>query len=194
MVARWVGVTLAVVVLGCTNRPAPPAVFEDIHLVDHHAVTLDAASLSGQALLVNFLFTSCPEVCPRQTEALASVRASLPMSVRERVRFLSISVDPEHDTPAVLQRFARLHHALEPGWSFARSDAESTARLLARFAASPGGEMLAASAHSTALHLFDARGRLVQRYRGAPIDVAHLTRELAALAQPSTAEARWATR
>ena len=123
------------------------------------------------------MFTSCPVVCPKQTEALAEVRAALPEAVRERVRFVSVSVDPENDTPRALKRFARAHHADERGWSFVRSDPAGTERLTSRLAAFEPGAA-APSAHGTSLYLFDRGGRLVQRYRGAPLDVSHLAREL----------------
>lgn len=180
---------------GCQNHKSvdPPQVFAGISLVDQHASPLAAEQLSGRVLVVSFMFTSCPSVCPRQTEALVAVRRALPPPVRERVRFLSVSVDPDNDSPLALADFARSHGADVDGWSFVRSDAAGTALLGSRLAVfdrraepSPGG-------HGTAIYLFDRGGRLVQRYRGAPVEVAHLARELIALDDLKPSGARLAS-
>jgi protein SCO1 len=166
---------------GCRDQGTPPAVFEGVSLVDEDGATLAPSSLANQPLLLNFFFTSCPVVCPRQTEGLAAARAALPPAVRQHVRFLSVSVDPENDTPSALQRYAQAHGADQPGWSFARSDEAGTKQLRERLAASAPGAAAEPSAHDTHLYLFDRGGQLVQRYRGAPLDVPHLVRELVSL-------------
>jgi protein SCO1/2 len=189
-----VAVLLAGLVASCRGeQPGPvPAVFEDISLIDQDGAALSKEALSNRALLVSFMFTSCPVVCPKQTAALAAVRAELSPTVRERVRFISVSVDPENDTPQALKQFAGTHHADEPGWSFVRADAAGTELLSARLAAFEPGTAPTPSAHATALYLFDRGGRLVQRYRGAPLDVSHLARELALLDDVKPSGARLA--
>lgn len=176
---------LALVALGagCQREKSAvlPAVFEDISLIDQDGASVSETALSNRALLVGFMFTSCPVVCPQQTEALAEVRAALPPPVQERVQFVSVSVDPENDTPHALKEFARAHRGDEPGWSFVRADAAGTQRLTSRLAALDAATGPAPSAHSTTLYLFARGGQLVQRYRGAPLDVPHLVRELIAL-------------
>jgi protein SCO1/2 len=139
--------------------------------------------MGGGPLLLNFMFTSCAVVCPRQTRDLAAVRSALPGPVRERVRFLSISVDPENDGPSELKRFAVANDASFDGWIFASASAEDTERITARMAAfdPDAGARPAPSSHTTALFLFDGRGRLMQRYQGARIDVDRVAREIVSL-------------
>lgn len=182
---RRVAAGLALVALGVScrreERAVLPAVFEEISLTDQDGATVLASALSNRPLLVGFMFTSCPVACPKQTEALAEVRAALPTAVRERVRFVSISVDPENDTPRALKDFARAHRADESGWSFVRSDTAGTQLVVSRLGAFEPDAAPTPSAHGTSLYLFDRGGRLVQRYRGAPLDVSHLARELVLL-------------
>lgn len=182
---RRVAAGLALVALGVScrreERAVLPAAFEEISLTDQDGATVLASALSNRPLLVGFMFTSCPVVCPKQTEALAEVRAALPTAVRERVRFVSISVDPENDTPRALKDFARAHRADESGWSFVRSDTAGTQLVVSRLGAFEPDAAPTPSAHGTSLYLFDRGGRLVQRYRGAPLDVSHLARELVLL-------------
>ncbi len=195
--ARRVAFGLAVATLlgGCqrSERAVLPAAFEEIPLIDQNGQALTASHLSNRTLLVSFMFTSCPVVCPRQTEALVAVRAALPPHVRERVRFISVSVDPENDTAKELKAFAHSHGADTAGWSFVRADEAGTRLLGARLATFEPDVAPTPSAHGTDIYLFDRGGRLVQRYRGAPLEVSRLARELVALDDLNPSGARLAS-
>ena len=69
------------------------------------------ASLRGSVNIVDFFFTSCPIACPKLTKRLAEVEQLLSERNRDRaslpVRLVSISVDPENDTPAKLADYAK---------------------------------------------------------------------------------------
>ncbi len=188
-------IVLASLCGACRREPEAiqHGVFQGISFVDQNGAPVEVSALSEQALVVSFMFTSCPVVCPRHTKGLVETRAALPAAVRDRIRFVSVSVDPDNDTPQALKAFAQAHGADEPGWSFVRADAASTQRLTARLAAFEPGVAPTPSAHGTTLYLFDRGGRLVQRYRGAPLDVSHLARELVALDELKPSGARLAS-
>ena len=137
--------------------------------------------------MLNFMFTSCPSVCPRQTRLLAEARAQLPEHVLQRVHFLSVSVDPENDDPRALEAFAKKMGADVPGWRFARVDETALRELSKRLvvfepsAAAQPGVAPAPSAHTSSAYLFDREGRPVQRYGSTTIDPARLAREIIAL-------------
>jgi protein SCO1 len=190
--AGWASLVLAAFGVACERAESTALPLQGVPLVDQSGAQVSAKDLANRPLLVSFMFTSCPAVCPRQTESLVAVRAALPEPVRERVRFLSISVDPENDSPEALRQFAHAHGAAQPGWSFVRSDATGTQELTRRFAAFEPGKPATPSAHNTVVYLFDRGGRLVQRYRGAPLDVPHLARELALLDESNPPGARLA--
>jgi len=170
-----------------------PAVFAGVSFTNQDGAAVGSDELAARVLIVNLMFTSCGSVCPRQTRELAEVRASLPKALKERVRFLSITVDPDNDDSSALKRFARAHGAEQDGWLFLRSDAKATELLGSRLAAfAPDVEPTPAT-HGTTIYLFDRGGRLVQRYRGAPIDVAHLAREILSIDQLKPSGARLAS-
>ncbi|HVG34329.1 MAG TPA: SCO family protein [Pyrinomonadaceae bacterium] len=73
--------------------------------------------LKGKVVLINFVFTTCKGVCSPMTANLAKVQKQLGERVGRDVLMLSISVDPETDTPAVLKRYADTFKA-QPGWYF----------------------------------------------------------------------------
>lgn len=180
---------------GCQRgeKPTPPQVFSGISLTNQDGALLGAAELSGRVLVLNLMFTSCASVCPAQTRALAQVRAELPEVVRERTRFISLSVDPDNDDVPALKRFARAHGADQAGWYFVRSDARATEELGSRLMAFAPDKARTPAAHGTAIYLFDRGGRLMQRYRGAPIEVSHLAREILALDDLKPSGARLAS-
>ncbi len=153
--------------------------FDGVVLHDQRGHELRRDELLGKALLVNFMFTSCATVCPSQTRDLAELSRSLPESTREQIRFLSISVDPENDTPEALARFAREHGADRAFWSFAVAAPEQTQKLVTSLGAFDAREPAPTPAsHTTSAYLFDPSGRLVQRYAGLPLDRARLAREI----------------
>ena len=73
--------------------------------------------MRGKILLINFFFTSCDDVCPLMTENLARVQELLGPRVGQDIRMVSISLQPEHDTPAVMAAYAR-SYGVGPGWLF----------------------------------------------------------------------------
>jgi protein SCO1/2 len=70
----------------------------------------------GRAVVLNFIFTSCTAICPVMTQSFAEFQAKLGAD-REKVRIISISIDPEQDTPARLREYGRKFNA-GPHWVF----------------------------------------------------------------------------
>ena len=71
----------------------------------------------GRVVAVNFMFTTCATFCPRATANLLKVQQHLGPRLGTDVFMLSITVDPETDTPEVLRKYAA-SHGVKPGWSF----------------------------------------------------------------------------
>ena len=73
--------------------------------------------LKGKIVLINFFFTDCDAVCPLMTENLARVQELLGDRVGKDIFMVSISLQPEHDTPEVLAAYAKTY-GVGPGWLF----------------------------------------------------------------------------
>ena len=73
--------------------------------------------LAGHIVLINFMYASCKDACPLITASLVKARNELGDDA-SRVRFVSLSVDPEHDTPADMAKFAKKMNAQHPEWLF----------------------------------------------------------------------------
>jgi protein SCO1 len=89
-----------------------------VTLVDQHGRNVSLASLKGRPVLIDFIYTMCPGPCPLMTSRMAAVAKLLGPKLGSQVTFVSISIDPEHDRPAVLERYARERGADETGWLF----------------------------------------------------------------------------
>jgi protein SCO1/2 len=114
---------------GTTQRiPEKGDAVPDFALVNQDGKIIHFGDFRGKVLLVTFIYTRCPlpDFCPRMNENFRGVQKLLqdvPGST-ERAEFLSISFDPEHDTPAVLKHYALLYKKSAPGeksfdWQFA---------------------------------------------------------------------------
>jgi len=89
--------------LALPSKPAPP-----IQLRNYLGQPVTLSEYRGRAVLVTFLYTNCPDVCPLIT---AKLRTALDMlgSQASRVQVIAVSVDPRGDTPASVARFLRAH-------------------------------------------------------------------------------------
>jgi protein SCO1/2 len=87
-----------------------------VHLVrdDGKVVSLPEEMDDGRPVVLNFIFTTCSSICPLMSQTLAQFDRALGAD-RGKVHLMSISIDPEEDTPARLREYARKFHA-GPEW------------------------------------------------------------------------------
>lgn len=104
------------VLVHSASRPTIDFELPEFQLVDQRGRPFTRADLLGKVWITDFIFTSCPTVCPRLTTELASVART--WKGEANLRFLSISVDPENDTPALLAAFAGKYDVDPERWLF----------------------------------------------------------------------------
>jgi protein SCO1/2 len=86
---------------------------------DQHEATLKRDDLKGQVWVGAFIFTNCPGVCPMMTAKMAALEQAV---TDPKVQLVSISLDPERDTPAVLRQYAEKMKADQKRWHFLTGD------------------------------------------------------------------------
>lgn len=99
----------------------------DFRFTERGGRAVTRADLAGKVWVANFIYTRCTDSCPLQTAELARLQGELLSD--GRVRLVSITVDPEHDTPAVLRRYAERYRADPGGWLFLTGDKAAIYRL-----------------------------------------------------------------
>src|SRR5260370_21761958 len=102
----------------------------DVSLIDQHGSAVSLASLKGKPVLIDFIYTSCASTCPMLTAKMAAIAHQLGPALGADVTIVSISLDPEHDTPAALAKYAKSHDADGPGWTFLTGPAAQMDQLL----------------------------------------------------------------
>ena len=79
---------------------------------------LSLGDLRGKVVVLTFIYTTCIDTCPLLTAKMAGLQARLGPDFAQRVFFVSVTVDPERDTPAVLKGYGAAHGARFDGWAF----------------------------------------------------------------------------
>ncbi|HEX5602063.1 MAG TPA: SCO family protein [Pyrinomonadaceae bacterium] len=93
--------------------------FTDVELInqDGKKVHFYSDVLKGKTVIVNAFFTSCTSVCPPMNRNMEKIQEALGDRVGRDVFLVSMTVDPETDTPARMKEYAKKFHA-GPGWLF----------------------------------------------------------------------------
>ncbi len=128
LVARplfWIALVAAIgawPVIWSLRTPLPPpmpvlATLPRFELTDQDGRPFGTKDLEGRVWLASFIFTRCDTICPAITAKMARVQGRT-RQLEPGFRLVSISVDPEYDTPARLAEYARAHRASPRMWSF----------------------------------------------------------------------------
>jgi protein SCO1/2 len=98
--------------------------FPNVPLVTHEGRTVRFFDdlIEGKVVVVNFIYTTCPDACPLETAKLSEVCTLLGDRVGQDVFLYSISIDPERDTPEVLREYSERYQT-PPGWLFLTGEA-----------------------------------------------------------------------
>ena len=133
------------------------------NLTDQSGRTFLLSDRRGQPLLVSMFYSSCKFVCPMLVDALRATQAQLNATERDHVDVLMVTIDPAHDSVAVLARTAKQRELDPVHWTLARTDAKTVRKLAAllgvQYRALPNGDFN----HTTDLILLDRQGRIAAR-------------------------------
>jgi protein SCO1 len=142
-------------------RPAP-----DFTLTDSDGKQVTLAQFRGKVVFVSFVFTTCSGSCPATTARLAKVQEALARraDLRDRVQLVSITLDPERDTPARLRDYMHLYEVDPANWRFLtgpKGDVTKTIAAWGMWARSAANGQLD---HPSRVFLVDPRGRVREIY------------------------------
>jgi protein SCO1 len=158
----------------------------DFSLTERSGTTVTKQDLLGKPWIVGFVFTRCAGPCPRVTGQMRKLQDQLK---DEEFRLVTMTVDPDYDTPEVLTRYADLFGADETKWLFVTGEKETMYRYIEEHfrmpveetqgeERKPGFEVI----HTTNLLLVDSKGVVRGKYNAVdPEEMEKLKRELKAL-------------
>jgi protein SCO1/2 len=154
----------------------------DFALTSQDGAEVTLRDFRGKVVAVSFIYTSCPDVCPMLSDKLARVQDALGPDFGSRVAFLSITVDPEHDTPAVLKEYAEALDADLAGWSFLTGEPAAVREVARRYGVAVAPAADGQVDHTLLTTLIDRQGDMRVQYLGYRFDPEEFRRDLQSLA------------
>ena len=147
-------------------------------LISQDGAPVALADLRGKIVAVTFIYTSCTDTCPMLTALMVRVQDQLGQDFGERIAFVSITVDPDRDTPEVLKQYADTFGADLKGWAFLTGAPAVIRDVTHRY-----GVFAAKTANGDVDHTFltsivDRNGVLRVQYLGVRFDPDEFRRDL----------------
>jgi protein SCO1/2 len=164
--------------------PAPGEAVPDFAFTNQNGKHISLKQYAGKVLLVTFIYTRCPfpDFCPRMTANFSAAYKQL--AANPNVHLLSLSFDPEHDTPKVLRDYgfsaAHTHDpALFTRWEFAAPTTADLPKIADFFALTvkPEGGLIT---HTLSTAVISPDGNIVKWYHGSDWQVSDLIKDAAA--------------
>ena len=157
-------------------KPAP-----EFTLTNQDGKRLALKDLRGKVLAITFIFASCADTCPLLTAKMAGIQNKLGNTFGPQVNFVSITVDPERDTPEVLKRYAQAHKANPTGWAFLTGTTAEIRDVAKRYGIyykkMPRGDV----DHTFLTSLVDQNGTLRVQYMGVKFNPDEMLRDIRSL-------------
>ncbi|MFD2057980.1 SCO family protein [Mesorhizobium calcicola] len=150
---------------------------------DHKPVSL--RDFRGKVVAIAFIYTYCTDVCPMLTAHMASVREKLGSAFGSKIDFVSITVDPERDTPDVLKEYAQNFGADLKGWSFLTGDPAVVHEVGRKYGVIANRAANGDVDHTLLTSLIDPKGMLRVQYLGVRFDLEEFRGDLLSLLDES---------
>jgi protein SCO1/2 len=161
-----------------SSTPAPSFV-----LIDQFGKPFKFTAASGKFVLVTFVYTTCPDVCPLFTAKLASMQRILEEENRDDYLLLTITTDPARDTPAKMKAYAEAFHAGFQRWHFLSGTRESLAQVWKEFGVMVKDFGNGQVQHTNLTTLIDPKGIRRVDYYGDKWQEKEILKDLARLRQ-----------
>jgi len=153
--------------------PAP-----EFTLSNQDGKRLALKELRGKVLAITFIFASCTDTCPLLTAKMAGIQERLGPAFGPQAFFLSITVDPERDSPAVLKRYAETHRANTAGWAFLTGSSAEIGEVARRYGIYYKKSRRGDIDHTFLTSLVDQSGMLRVQYMGVRFNPDEMLRDV----------------
>jgi protein SCO1 len=150
-------------------------------LTSQDGTRVSLADFRGKIVAVTFIYTSCTDTCPVLTALMAHVQDKLGHDFGERIAFVSITVDPERDTPEVLKQYADTFGADLKGWAFLTGNPAAIRDVIRHYGVFATKNAKGDVDHTFLTSIVDRNGMLRVQYLGVRFDPDEFRRDLVSL-------------
>jgi len=150
----------------------------DFTLVDQNSREVTLHQFAGRVVVVAFAYTTCPDVCPLITAALRQVQVGLSPAERKKVFLLTITTDPEIDSPKVLASYGKRYSADFTNWSFLTGDEAVLQKVWKNFGVGVKRKGRGLVDHTPLTALVDQEGKMRVGYVGPAPDTKLVLRDI----------------
>lgn len=147
-------------------------------------------NVNGKVAVIGYVFTNCPDICPLTTNNMRLVLEALKQESITGVEFITITFDPEYDTPSVLKEYAEVRRLDTSDWIFLTGDKSITDQVMrdVGVVAVPSdstkmvsGEMMYFYVHTDRINLMDKEGRIRASYLGSELNIEKIVNDIKTL-------------
>lgn len=174
---------------GCSQKPP---VIHDLSKADYTLVDQDSSvahfpkDFKGKTIVLGFIYTHCPDICPMTTNNIYLVEKELDKENTGDVAYVNISFDPERDTPAVLKEYAKVRGINTKEFRFLTGSKDVIKSLLkeCNVYAMPGdttlidGDTTYYFIHTDRISIMDPDGKIRAEYKGSTANVKELIKDI----------------
>ena len=139
---------------------------KDFTLVDQNSREFKFSQLASRVVVVAFAYTTCPDVCPLITAALRQVQSGLTAEERRKVFLLTITTDPEIDSPKILADYSKRYGAELATWSFLTGDPTALQKVWKNFGVGVKRKGRGLVDHTPLTAVIDRQGKMRVAYVG----------------------------
>ncbi len=151
----------------CPSTDSGQHVIPEFSFVNQDGQPVGSKEMEGKITIVDFFFTSCPSICPVMSTEMERVQDMF--RDNPKVQIMSISIDPEYDTPQILKDYSIEHGAVSGKWHFLSGPKLETYQLARCGFVLPtidGNGIADDFVHSDKFILIDELGRIRGYYSG----------------------------
>jgi protein SCO1/2 len=179
---------ISILLLSCTPDLPVKGEFPDVTLIDQSGRDFSLSEVRGKVLVVAYIYTNCPDICHIISKKMNVFKEQIKKSgLQDRVYFISITFDPERDTPEVLRHHAEMMNLDLHNWVFLTGDenaVNATLKVAGMEAikdpvdSSGNGEHSYLISHRDRISLADKNGRIRKHYKGSEFNPDELLEDI----------------
>jgi protein SCO1/2 len=146
--------------------------------------------IKGKIVVINYIFTNCPDICPLSTNNMRLIQERVKKENIKNVQFVSLSFDPEFDSPEVLRKFAGIRDLDLSNWVFLTGEKSITDSIIKKVGvlAVPNdstvfknGRKIYYYVHTDRIQLIDTDSKIRKNYKGSRINIDEIVSDIKSL-------------